>query len=426
MRRSIRLPYVFFSLQGISMMGSRMTSIAVGIRLFHETGQATPLLLLSLFTELPLLFFGSWIGAAADRWKRKTAIIVSDTGQAACTALLVTCLVSEHSGLWPIYAIAGLQGLFMALQSAATSATIPLMVRDDELDRVNSLKELLFPLAGVVAPSMAGMLYEPYGIAGILAVDLITFLIGTGVIALLPLPEMKRDETRQEESGLWSEAAQGYLFLWKRRPLLYLMLYFGWWNFILNGPLELAIPYFLQRTGSTETMSALLAAMNAGALAGAAGAVWRGHFRYKIRVIGAGSALTSLMFILLGTSRDAVTMGAAMFLLMLPLAMTGALFHSILQRSTPLALQGRVFAAYGQLCAVMAPLSFLVTGPLADRWLEAPLPVAKQPWLLALIGDGAGAWIGFIFVVSGVLLLAGALWTLSSRKVRRLDAEIGP
>lgn len=106
--------------------------------------------------------------------------------------------------------------------------------------------------------------------------------------------------------------------------------------------------------------------------------------------------------------------------------MTGALFHSILQRSTPLALQGRVFAAYGQLCAVMAPLSFLVTGPLADRWLEAPLPVAKQPWLLALIGDGAGAWISFIFVVSGVLLLAGVLWTLSSRKVRQLDAEIEP
>ncbi|WP_248924970.1 MFS transporter [Paenibacillus hamazuiensis] len=423
MCRSIRLPYFFFTLQGISMMGSRMTSIAIGIRLFHETGQATPLLLLPLFNELPLLFFGSWIGIAADRLKRKTAIIAGDTGQAVCTALLVFCLVSEHFPLWPIYGIAALQGLFMALQSSATSAVIPLMVRDDELDRVNSMKELLFPLAGVIAPSLTGMLYEPYGIAGILVVDLTTFLIGTGVIAFLPLPEMKRDEPQQEENRLWSEAVQGYRFLWKQKPLLHLFLYFGWWNFILNGPLELAIPYFLQRTGGTDTLSVLLAAMNAGALTGAAAAVWWGHFRYKIRFIFAGSILTSSMFVLLGMSRHTGMMGAALFLLMLPLAMTGALFHSILQRKTPLALQGRVFAAYGQLCAVMAPLSFLVTGPLADRWLETPLPMEKQPWLRMLIGYGAGSWIGFIFVVSGFLLLAGALWTLSSREVRRLDAE---
>ncbi|MFM9282258.1 MFS transporter [Paenibacillus jiagnxiensis] len=426
MHRSNKLPYFFFSLQGLSMLGSRMTSIAVGIKLFHETGQATPLLLLSLFNELPLLFFSNWIGIAADRWKRKTAIIAGDTGQMMCTALLVGCLVSDNFLLWPIYAIAAWQGLFMALQSSATSALIPLMVRNEELDRINSLKELLFPLAGVIAPSLAGMLYEPYGIAGILVVDLITFLIGTGVIALLPLPEMQREESRPEGSRLWIEAIQGYRFLWKQKPLLYLFLYFGWWNFILNGPLELAIPYFLQRTGSTDIMSILLGVMNVGALAGAAAAVWWGHFRYKIRFIFAGSILTSLMFVLLGASSHTGMMGTALFLLMLPLAMTGALFHSILQRKTPLALQGRVFAAYGQLCAVMAPLSFLVTGPLADRWLEAPLPMVKHPWLHTLIGYGAGSWIGFIFVVSGLLLLMGALWTLSSRKVRQLDEEIKP
>ncbi|UUZ78854.1 hypothetical protein LJK88_26630 [Paenibacillus sp. P26] len=111
---------------------------------------------------------------------------------------------------------------------------------------------------------------------------------------------------------------KAYRFVWKQKPLLYLFLYFGWWNFVLNGPLELAIPYFLQRTGSTDTASILLGAMNAGALTGAAAAVWQGHFRYKIRFIFAGSVLTSVMFILLGTGRHTWIMGAAMFLLMLP------------------------------------------------------------------------------------------------------------
>ncbi|OZB98923.1 MFS transporter [Paenibacillus sp. XY044] len=419
------LPYVFFGLQGLSMLGSRMTSIAIGLKLFHETGQSSPLLLLSLFNELPLLFLGGLIGIAADRWKRKTAIIAGDTGQAVCTLLLVVCLVNEHFILLPIYGIAAVQGLYMALQSSATSAMIPLMVRDEELDRVNAMRELLFPLAGVIAPSLTGVLYESYGLSIILTVDLLTFLVGTGAIALLPLPEMKQEKKQGEESRIWGDAVQGFRFLWAHKPLLYLLLYFGWWNFVLNGPLELAIPYFLQRTGSGGSTTILLGAMNAGALAGAAAAVWWGHFRHKIRFIFAGSILTSLMFVLLGTSRQTVMLGAAAFLLMLPLAMTGALFFSILQRKTPLALQGRVFAAYGQLCAVTAPMSFLVTGPLADQWLETLLPEAKlSPLLKWIIGTGDGAWIGFIFVVSGLLLLLGAMWTLSSRKVRRLDTDI--
>lgn len=35
---------------------------------------------------------------------------------------------------------------------------------------------------------------------------------------------------------------------------------------LLNGPLELAIPYLLARTGSDRSMSWLLGAMNAGSL----------------------------------------------------------------------------------------------------------------------------------------------------------------
>ncbi|OXL83769.1 hypothetical protein BCV73_12215 [Paenibacillus sp. SSG-1] len=419
------LPYVFFGLQGFSMLGSRMTSIAIGLKLFHETGQSTPLLLLALFNELPLLFLGGWIGIAADRWKRKTAIIAGDTGQAVCTLLLVICLMNIHSTLWPVYVIAAVQGFFVALQSTATSAMIPLMVRDEELDRINAMKELLFPLAGVIAPSLTGLLYEPYGISIILAADLFTFLIGTGVVAFLPLPEMKHEERPLEKIRIWNDAIQGFRFLWQNKPLLYLLLYFGWWNFILNGPLELAIPFFLQRTGSSDALTLLLGAMNAGALAGAAAAVWWGHFRYKIRFIFSGSILTSLMFVLLGTSTHVIVLGAAVFLLMLPLAMTGALFYSILQRKTPLSLQGRVFAAYGQLCALMAPMSFLITGPMADQWLERFLLGTKlSPWLTWIIGSENATSIGLIFIVSGLLLLLGTMWTLLSRQVRRLDSDI--
>jgi MFS transporter, DHA3 family, macrolide efflux protein len=422
MIESKKIIYWFLGLQGFSLIGSRITAIAVGIWLVKETGKVTPLLLISLFNELPILFFGTWIGLVVDRWKRKTTIIIGDTGQALCNLILILSIVNSYFEIWHIYVLVAIQGIFMGLQSSSTAAAIPMMVKDEELDRVNSIKELLFPLAGVIAPFIAGMLYEPIGLVGILIIDITTFAVCTGALLFFSLPELKKTSVQKEE--LWSEAIQGYQFLWKHKPLLYLFLYFAWWNFILNGPLELAVPYFLLTTGSDSGMSILLGIMNAGALTGAAAAVWWGHFHSKINFIFAGSFLTSMMFILMGFSSRIWVTAMAVFLLMLPLAMTGSLFNSLLQRKVPLSMQGRVFTAHAQLSAVTAPLSFLITGPMVDQWLEPTIQSGKWIWLSALVGQEPGAGMSVLFVFCGFLLMTGAIWTFSSAKVRQIETKM--
>lgn len=424
MDRMKKIVYLFFIIQGLSVIGSRITAVGVGIWLVAETGHVTPLLLISLFNELPLLVFGTWIGLAVDRWRRKTAIIIGDTGQALCVLLLVISLTSGYFELWHIYILVALQGLCMALQGSATSAILPMMVKDEDLDRVNAMKELLFPLASVIAPFLAGMLYVVIGLNGILLIDILTFCICTGIMLFLPLPEMDNEKLQRENERLWEEAIKGYQFLWKNKPLLYLVLYFAWWNFILNGPLELAVPYFLFITGSESIMSILLAIMNAGALLGAIATLWWGHFNHKIHLIFISSFLTSSMFLIVGLSQNVWVMSISLFLLMLPLAMTGALFSSLLQRKTPLALQGRVFTAFGQLSAIAAPLSFIVTGPMVDHWLEPAMRKEQWPWANLIFGHNQGSGISLLFVVCGFLLMSGAVWTLSSSKVRNIEKGI--
>lgn len=184
------------------------------------------------------------------------------------------------------------------------------------------------------------------------------------------------------------------------------------------------MPYFLLKAGSESGMSILLGIMNAGALTGAAAAVWWGHFRNKINFIFAGSLLTSTMFIVVGVSPQIWVMAIAIFLLMLPLAMTGSLFSSLLQRKVPLSIQGRVFTAHAQLSAVTAPLSFLITGPLVDRWLEPNMQHGKWNWLNYLVGQDPGAGMSLLFVICGFLLLMGVIWTYSSANVRQIETKI--
>jgi DHA3 family macrolide efflux protein-like MFS transporter len=65
MRQMTTTLYRFLGLQGLSILGSRLTAIALGIWIVKETGSVTPLLLISLFNEVPLLF-GTWIGLAVS------------------------------------------------------------------------------------------------------------------------------------------------------------------------------------------------------------------------------------------------------------------------------------------------------------------------------------------------------------------------
>lgn len=412
--------YILLVMQGLSMLGSRLTAIVIGIWLVKEQGSVTPLLLISLFQELPALVFGMWLGLAVDRFNRKTVIIAADTGQAVGTLLLLVSTASGNFELWHLYAIVALQGMFAAMQAPAVSAVTYQSVEESELDRTNAIRELLFPLTGVIAPVLAGTLYAPLGLSGIVLLDMMTF--GVAVIVTLCLrlpgkPDNAVSSTRGRSlksaglSNLWTEAVQGVAFLSEHRGLLVLALFMAWWNFILNGPLELAIPYLLGKTGSEAVMSLLLVAMNAGALTGAVLVMIGLTFRRRLLPMFIGTIVTAVMFVVFGIATNAWVLGVAVFLLMLPLPMTGALFTSVVQMHTPDHMQGRVFAAIGQLNTVTAPLSFIVTGPLVDRWLE---PALRGPY-------GSGAGIGLLLAAAGILLLLGAMPAYLNKKVRKLE-----
>jgi len=64
--------------QFASLFGSGMTSFALTIWIFKQTGSPTALALSAFFATAPLLVFGPISGALADRYSRKTLLIASD------------------------------------------------------------------------------------------------------------------------------------------------------------------------------------------------------------------------------------------------------------------------------------------------------------------------------------------------------------
>ena len=422
MKRNMQAFYVLVVTQTLSLIGSRLTSVGMGIWLFQTTGNATPLLLTAFFNELPGMLAGSFAGVFVDRWDRRKVLILSDTGQAVGSILLLASLWSGQFQIWHLYLVSLLQGSFGIFQQPAEDASITMLVNENHRDRANAIRQMAFPLAGVIATALAGMLYVWVGITGLIVIDLVTFLLAViGVLVIhIPRPIASLDGATQSGKG-WQEWLAGFRFLRKNRILLIFLLYLAVINFLLNGPLGLDIPYLLLRTGDEKLASGLLALMSLGAFVGAGLVAIRGKIHRRVLGILLGGLLTGCMFLVFGTTRQAWLLGASLFLLMLPLPIGGTLIISLLQNKTPPDLQGRVFSIFSQMGYIGSTASFFLTGRLVDNWLE---PAVGGPgWQIwsRLVGNEPGAGIGLVLFVTGLVILFLTFAMLLVRPIRNLE-----
>ncbi len=425
MMKNLQTFYTLVMTQMLSLIGSRMTGIGVGLWVFDRTGNASPLLTAAFFAELPGMAFGSFTGLLADRWERRHVIIVGDIGQAVASFILLISLVTDSFELWHLYLAMLIQGTFSVIQSPASQAAITMLVPENQRDRANGIKQIGFPMAGVIAPVLAGFVYRGVGLAGVIAIDLTTFVTAILVVSHLFIPRPPTSEEAQTiGTHFWREMAGGWLFLQKRKMLLLMAVYLAFVFFLINGPLELAIPYFSTIVKNDTTVGLLLGMMSLGAFAGALTIAIIGNPPHRLYTILLGYLVHGLFLIAFGIVRHPLLLGFSIFMAMFPLPLTGALFHTLLQTKTPPDLQGRVFAVIDQLFMLTTPLSFLITGALVDHVLE---PAVKGPhWATVepLLGNQGGAGMGLLFVAIGLLIVMATAGMWALRRIRDLEADL--
>jgi drug/metabolite transporter (DMT)-like permease len=233
------------------------------------------------------------------------------------------------------------------------------------------------PAAGVIAPAVAGMLYALVGVVGSITIDIATFIGAIAVLAIVRIP--KPTETAEGlamRTAVWRQVFDGFRYMAARPVLLGFCGYVSMVNFLASVALVLLTPYVLARTGSAQLFGVVLAVMNAGGIAGSLVVSAGGRIGSRMNTVMLAIVTAGLFIGLAGVARNAPAIGASLFLLLFALAFANAPFWSSLQAKIAPDLQGRVFAAYLQVAMLLAPLAFLVAGPLADRVFE---PARRQP-----------------------------------------------
>lgn len=401
--------------QAASTVGSMMTGVAVGFAVYGETGSAAPLLLYAFFLELPAMAFGTLAGALVDRGDPRRMAILADAGQAVASAILAAAFLSGGFRIWMLYALALAQGAFAALQAPARELFVARLVRDEGRDRANAILAAAHPVAGMLAPALAGILYPLIGLGGVVIVDLASFAAaalgmaaagaagpgGDGGLGGPPGPETLRPP------GLFASLAEMARFIrGPGRALGALLLWSAALNFFLNGPLELALPYAVERGGSEAAAGLALALQGAGGVVGSAALTLRMRSRSRIASLRLGMAAAGLFMVAAGLARSALGVGLALGATVACLQLWSR-FTSIYQAAAPEGMGGRVLALAGQLGFLGSTASFALCARLAERYAATMVP--GEPWALGFaFGSGPGSAMAALLALAGLCVAASS------------------
>jgi hypothetical protein len=411
--------------QLVSLLGTGMTQFAITIWAWQTSGEVTALALVALFATVPQIITSPLAGAIVDRWDRKHVMILSDLAAGVSTTAVLLLYTSGSLQVWHLYVTAAFTGAFSAFQFPAYSAAVSTMLHKEQYGRASGMISLAEAASGIVAPLAAGIALTLVGIGGIMAFDILTFVVAIGTLLAIhiPRPEASGGDAAGRGS-LWEDSMFGFKYIFARPSFVGLLSVFLALNFILSFSFTLFAPMILARTGdNTLILGSVQSAFGVGGiLGGILMSAWGGPKR-KIHGILLGSIVASLGTCFFGIGRGPWIWAAVSFSLMILLPVLNGSSQAIWQAKIPPNIQGRVFATRALLARIASPISLAITGPLAD-WIFEPAMMpggSLAPAFGWLVGTGPGAGMALVFVIMGLLGILPGLIGYTFDAVRNIE-----
>jgi hypothetical protein len=258
---------------------------------------------------------------------------------------------------------------------------------------------------GIIAPALAGGLYQLVGLTGILLIDLATFALAVLSIALIHLPEAPPVETSSEEFP-WNKLSFGFRYIFARPSLLAILIFLLSTNLFGSVTVAISSPMILARSGNDEAVLATV--LSAGGVGGLLGAltlsVWGGP-KPRIHGLFWGVALKNLSRMLMGLLKTPPLWVITSFFRSFFSPLVGTANTTIWISKVAPGVQGRVFASRFLIAQIASPIGLAIAGPLADYVFE---PAMQPSGMLAgvlggVFGTGEGSGMALQYTLFSLL-----------------------
>ena len=112
----LRMFFIVWSTQNLSILGSSMTSFALVIWSYQQKGSALTTALLSVCSYAPYVALSIFAGSLGDRWDKRRTMIACDSFAALTTLAVLALLRTGRLEIWHLYVLNALSGLMNTIQ----------------------------------------------------------------------------------------------------------------------------------------------------------------------------------------------------------------------------------------------------------------------------------------------------------------------
>ncbi len=359
--------------QIISQVGDGVSKVALLWFVYAMTDSALKMSLIGVLQTIPPLVFGPFAGVLLDRIEKRRAMIVIDAVRTCLLASIPILYAAGWLTLPLLYVLVFVIAMFSMAFGPALNATLPLIVKKEQLTGINALMQSAMTIGQLLGPALSGMLIAAIGAQNALYANAAGFCISA--LCKLPL-RLPRVRAHRSSDDIWTQAVKdlkdGIRFVFVKQRLLFLLMIVASIFSLGSTAFVYLLPVIgdrLLHVGSVA-LGALWSSLSAGILATTVWLIWKPQQTVCARIwlvavaaaIAAGAVPGLLMSDSIVVAAGLIVVIGATSGLITPLVATS------LQERTPKDLMARVFGLFNTGTMVFSMIGMTVFGWAADRF----------------------------------------------------------
>lgn len=260
LEKTIKRNIVLFALgNAVSSLGTYMYNFAIGLYVLKLTGSGSLFAIAVLFGMIPRIILSPFAGALADKVDRKKMAITMDI--LSGILLLSMFALSQFTALTLTYVFisSALLTVFNTFFGVSIGASIPNLVDEERLLKINSIRAMVDSLSQLAGPLLGGLVYATIGIKLFLLVNGISFIcsgISETFINFNIFNKTISDKTKSE--NMITSMKEGFKYLKNHDLLIGILKYALFINFFATG-ISIILPFIsVEELNATPTEYGIL------------------------------------------------------------------------------------------------------------------------------------------------------------------------
>jgi len=371
------------------------------------TGSAFWLGAIAMADLFPTVILAPIAGAVTERVNRLGMMRFSmlfTTLQA--TTLAVLCFTG-HISIWIVFTLTLLLGLVLAFNHPVRLVIVPNMVERETLASAVAINSLVFNIARVAGPSIAGGIIAAAGegaaIAGagiVFAFNAAANAVFTGALFMVALTRQLLPRSTASLGAIPDEIVEGFRYAARHAgigPLLAILFIVG---LSARTYIDLFAGFVDRVYGlGPEALGLLTSSVGLGAVIGGLWLAQRGEIEGLTRIVLSNIVLLALVLVVF-TATDIFWLGlVCVFVAGFSMTAAGTGEHTLIQAAVDEHMRGRVVSLYGAVSRGCPSLGALIMGYIGDR-------------------------VGLRWPVAGGAVLCIGLWLWAFTRRKRLAAAL--